>query len=227
MNSATEQFVTVRIGDDPRNMLNPERMRRLTEELIAANNDSRATGIILAGSNESFCEGLDLASIRSGESPQHFAHELARLLKVFPTLEKPIAAAVCGDAIASGAALVAACDYAVASTEVKIGSHEVGLGVWPVIAQVPLVKRIGARNAIETVGSGEPFTARRAANVGLVNEVVPANQVRDRVESWLAAAARGHGVYSNRRFFYSVEDLPYDVALDAAAAKFDSLFQKV
>ena len=136
--------------------------------------------------------------------------ELVRLLRLIPTLGKPIAAAVNGDALASGASLVAACDYAAAADTARIGTMEVSVGVWPMIAQVPLIHRIGARAAMENIGSGEPFSAERSLEVGLVQKVVRPGEEIAAAHEWLSNASRAPRVSAaGRRSVYELASLPY------------------
>ena len=128
--------------------------------------------------------------------------------------------------MASGASIVCACDFAAAVPHARIGTYEVSIGIWPMIAQVPLIHRLGARAAMENVGSGEPFTAERAREVGAVNDVVAEAELFSRVRRWLDQAARaGDAVRAGRPFFYELADLAYDTALEQSLAKFASMFE--
>ena len=167
------------------------------------------------------------AAIRAGADPVSFAAALVSLLHVLPRLTKPIATMVHGDALAGGSALVAAVDYAVCVPGARIGSQEVGAGIWPMIAQVPLVHRIGLRPALENIGSGEPFSARRAHEVGLVQEVVESPDLRPRAERWLRLAQRAAGAYRlGRPSLYEFASMDYDEALDAALRRFAAMFKE-
>ncbi|WP_051513638.1 enoyl-CoA hydratase/isomerase family protein, partial [Microbacterium sp. C448] len=186
------RIATVEIAGPGRNLLNPEVLQSIEDQLIAAANDAAVAGIILTGAgDDAFCGGLDVPAIKAGADPVPFYQGLIRVLKLLPTLPKPVAAAVNGDALAGGAGFVAAVDYVVSVPDAKIGSYEVSVGVWPIVAQVALIKRLGARAAIENIASGEPFTAERAREVGLVNALAPADRVIQATEDWLRLVARG------------------------------------
>lgn len=213
--------VTITNEGSDGNLLNPEVIAAVLAQLRAADADEQVTGIILVGAGESFCSGLDIPAIQAGGDPVEFAAALAGLLKEMSRLGTPIVAAVNGDAVASGASLVAAADYAVASPDVAIGTREVSLGIWPMVAQVPLIRRLGARAAMENIGSGEPFTAERAKEVGLINEIVPKTEVMDAASAWLTKAARAGAIVSvGRPAFYRFAEMDYDQALDASVALF-------
>lgn len=203
------------------NLLNPEVIAAITAELLAADADAEVTGIIITGAGDVFCSGLDIPAIQASGDPVEFATALAGLLKLLPTLGTPIVAAVNGNAVASGAAIVAAADYAVSLPDVLIGTREVSLGIWPMVAQVPIIQRIGARWAMENVGSGEAFTPERAKEVGLINEIQPAESLIAAAQAWLAKAARGGAITATGRpAFYRFAEMGYDEALDASVALF-------
>lgn len=225
MNDITPNIAVVVIDGPENNLLNPEVMASVADGLARADADPAVTGILLTGAGDAFCGGLDLAGIRAGGDPVEYAGALAELLKLFPRLGKPVAAAVNGDAVASGSSLAAASDFAVILPDARIGSYEVAVGVWPMVAQVPLVKRLGARNAMENIGSGDPFTAQRAYELGLVNAIAPAGELRAVAEAWLVRAARGGAANAGRRFFYEIADLPYDEALDLSHERFAAQFR--
>lgn len=214
------------IDNSPNNRLHPPLMAELQDAIESADADSGVTGIVLTGAGAVFCGGLDLPALRAGADPAEFAGALVALLRVFPELGTPIVAVVNGDALAAGASLVAACDVAMAVPEARIGTYEVSVGVWPMIAQVPLIHRIGARAAMENVGAGEPFTAQRAYELGLVQRVAPLAEAEDAARGWLSNAARAHSAAAGRRSLYELAELPYDVALESALSRFVAQFEK-
>lgn len=226
MSDTIANIAIVTIDGPDRNFLNPEVMAQLGADLLAADKDASVTAILVTGAGNAFCGGLDLASIRAGGDPIEFARSLAFLLKIFPKLTKPVAAAVNGDAVASGASIVAACDYAVSIPSAKIGSYEVSVGVWPMVAQVPLIARMGTKVAMENIGAGEPFTAQRAFEVGLVNLIAEPGELLSAASEWLTLASRGGAANAGRTFFYELAEMSYEDGLDAALDKFAAQFKK-
>lgn len=215
--SSETAYSTVVIEGPGRNLLNPENMAKLEADLRAAAADPDTSAIVLTGAGDVFCGGLDVPAIKAGADPIPFYSALVSILKLLPTLPKPVVSVVNGDAVATGGALVAASDYAVSTPEALIGSYEVSVGVWPIVAQVPILKRLGSRAAIENLASGEPFTAERAREVGLVNEVVASAQLFERAGVWISHAARaGAAMATGRPSVYELEQLDYDDALDEA-----------
>jgi len=224
---AASPYRVITIENGERNLLNPGVMSALSAALVEADGDAGVEGIVLTGSGAVFCGGLDVPAIQAGADPVEFAQSLVALLSLIPTLGTPVTAAVNGDAVASGASLAAACDFAVGHPDVRIGTYEVSIGVWPMIAQVPVIKRIGAKAAMENVGSGEPFTAQRAHEVGLLQRIVAAGAEVEACTAWLRLASRGAAVYAGgRRSFYEFADMPYEQALRASLDRFTAMFKR-
>jgi enoyl-CoA hydratase/carnithine racemase len=213
------------LDSGPRNLLNPYVIDHLRTQLVEADASPDVLAVLLTADGKFFCGGLDIAAIQAGADPVEFGRELVELLRVIPSLGIPIAAAVNGDALASGASLVAACDYAAAADNARIGTMEVSVGVWPMIAQVPLIHCIGARAAMENVGSGEPFSAERSLQVGLVQRLVTPGAEIAAAHEWLNNASRAPRVTpAGRRSLYEFASLPYAEALDASLEQFATQF---
>jgi enoyl-CoA hydratase/carnithine racemase len=215
----------IRLANGKRNLLNPGVMAAMVEALEAARDDTTVQGVILTGEGDVFCGGLDVPAIQAGADPIEFAKHLVALLKIFPSYPKPIVAAVNGDAVASGASIAASADFGVCSEIARVGTYEVSVNVWPMIAQVPVIKAIGVKRAMENIGAGEPFSAQRAYEVGLVNQVVAVGDELPAAEAWLDKAHRGLGVYAvGRPTAYEYDAMAIDDALDASLNKFISQF---
>jgi enoyl-CoA hydratase/carnithine racemase len=209
----------------PRNLLDPEVMAVVRDAILAADADPEVEAIVLTGAGDIFCGGLDIAQIQAGADPVDFAAALVELLRVFPRLGKPILAAVNGDALASGYSLVVASDIAVAADHVRIGTLEATVGIWPMIAQVPPLQRLHPRHALENLLTGEPFAARRAYEIGIVNQVVAADELDAEVRRWAALSVRaGKALAAGRRSFYRFSELSYDDALTASLEEFRAMF---
>jgi enoyl-CoA hydratase/carnithine racemase len=216
----------LRIDRPPRNLLDPEVMDALAADLRRCDEDDSVAAIVLTGSGETFCCGLDVSAFQQGADPVDFASSLVALLRVIPTLGKPVLAAVNGDALASGFGLVCAADYAVTVPEARLGTYEASIGTWPMIAQVPLLQRLLPRHALQNILSGVPFDAADALRIGAVNRVVSPPELEDAVLDYAALATRaGAALAPGRRSFYRFLDLGYDEALGLALDEFTAMFR--
>ena len=127
---------------------------------------------VLTGAGGTFCAGMDLKAFLSGDLPVIEGRGLAGLTEAPP--RKPLIAAVEGWALAGGFELALACDLVVASETARFGVPEVkrsliaGAG-----AALFLTRRIPQALALELLLTGEPISAQRAADIGLVNRLTP------------------------------------------------------
>lgn len=223
----TDTYADVRVialNNPPRNLIDRTLVEALLDALTDADADQQITGVLLTGSGKFFCCGLDVADIQTASDAVEAGRHLVELFRVLPSLRTPIAAAVNGDAIAGGASIVCACDYAVAVPQCRIGTHESSIGFWPMVAQVPLIHRLGSRLAMENIGSGEPFTAARALQIGAVNAVVEADNLLATATHWLKLASRG---WPGRSSFYRLAEMSYEDALDASLVELASMLDSV
>ena len=153
-------------------------MAVLREAILEADADSRDAGH-RPDRRRRRCSAAASTSSASRRAPIRWPspRRSSKLLRVFPRLGKPVIAAVNGDALASGYALVCAADIAVTVDSARIGTFEASVGIWPMVAQVPPLQRLHPRHALENLLTGEPFDARRAYEIGIVNEVVGAGEL--------------------------------------------------
>jgi enoyl-CoA hydratase/carnithine racemase len=225
--SREDGLARLTLAKPPRNLLDPELMAALREAILEADADPDVEAIVLAGDGATFCGGLDIERIQAGADPVAFAAGLVELLRIFPGLGKPVLAAVGGDALASGYALVCAADIAIAADHVRIGTVEATVGIWPMIAQVAPLQRLHPRHALQNLLTGEPFDAQRALEIGIVNAVVGADELWTQVRRWAAlSVGAGKALAAGRRSFYRFLDLSYDDALTASLEEFRGMFTR-
>jgi enoyl-CoA hydratase/carnithine racemase len=156
--------------------------------------DSAARVMVLAANGPVFCAGHDLGEM-VGRSRAEY-HDLfatcSRVMQQLRRLRQPVIARVHGMATAAGCQLVAACDLAVAAEGARFATPGVKIGLFCTTPMVPLVRAIPAKPAFEMLVTGNAITAQRACELGLVNRVVPEDQldvtVREYVDCILASS---------------------------------------
>jgi enoyl-CoA hydratase len=199
------------------NAITPE----LTDHLIhaleqAAHSDARA--IVLSGAGRAFSAGGDHKTLNawSGEHAAGFGEgraDVARLIRAFISLEKPVVAAVRGVAIGMGAMIVLHCDYIVIAEDAKIGDRHVSLGLVPGDEAAIWTALLGPRLAKEMLFTGRLLSGTEAAAIGLVNKVTSAEEVMSAAVAYateLAALppyALAKTKASVNRYLQSVTDL--------------------
>ena len=161
-----------------RNALSRQLMTELEHQLDRVSLEPRIRSVVLTGAGPVFCSGMDLkeaakesASAEAEAARGGHAPGLRRPDPELHTLPKPTIAALNGDALAGGAGLMAACDFAVAADRARIGYPEVRRGLVPAIVMHDLTRLVGDRRARLLLLSGEPIAAAVAVEWGLVNPV--------------------------------------------------------
>ncbi len=166
---------------DKRNALSYE----LIQDLLAAFGEvakSSALVMILTGAGKAFCSGMDLEDLKAlvGRTPEQSLADSQIMAILFRTLydfPKPTISAVNGAAVAGGSGLATLCDFTLAVPEAKFGYTEVRIGFVPAIVSTFLLRQVGEKIARDLLLTGRLFDAEEAMRIGLVNEVVPADQL--------------------------------------------------
>ncbi len=164
---------------EKRNALSRDLLAQLEQTLnrIAADPSTRV--VVLAAEGAVFSSGHDLSEmVGCSEAEYHslFA-DCSRVMYLLRKMPQPVIARVQGVATAAGCQLVAACDLAVASENATFATPGVKIGLFCTTPMVPLVRAILPKPALEMLLLGTPISAERALALGLVNRVVPLEQL--------------------------------------------------
>lgn len=161
---------------DKRNALNVELLDQFCTHLERLEDDRTQRVLVLRGAGTVFCAGMDLAEASQPERASRSAELIQTALQRLAMSRLVTIAAVHGAAIAGGAGLMAACDFAVAARDTKFGFPEVHRGLVPALIMTFLRRQLRERDARELLLLGNLFDARHALQVGLVNRVVDDEQ---------------------------------------------------
>jgi len=162
---------------EKRNALNFALMEELLVALDETHADPSQRAIIIRGNGPAFCAGLDLEEARVKETFERSTELVASMLKTI--YESPLItiAAVHGAAMAGGAGLMSACDFAIADEQTVIGYPEVKRGLVPAMVTAFLIRQLQQRHLRELLLLGESISAMRALQIGLINELVPQSEL--------------------------------------------------
>ena len=176
----------------------PESANSLTRETIDEATEllGRATeerAAVFAADGDHFCAGGDLetiASIDGLDEAREFADGLVELLRAVETASVPVIAAVNGDAYGAGFELVTACDIAVAAEGARFGVPETRMGIQPPLTVERVADVAGRKRVAELALTCEPIDASTAADWGVVNRAVPADELEDDIADVASSIAQ-------------------------------------
>jgi trans-feruloyl-CoA hydratase/vanillin synthase len=221
---------------DKRNCMSPTLNREMFATLDALELDERCQVLVLTGKGESWSAGMDLKEyfrevdgapeITKIRTRREAAAWQWHSLKDYP---KPTIAMVNGWCFGGAFVPLVACDLAIAAEEATFGLSEINWGI-PPGGNVPkaLAETVSYRDALYYTMTGESFDGRRAAEIRLVNEAVPLEQLRERTRS-LAQVLLGKDpeiMRAARETFKRVDDMDWETANDYIYAKLDSAIFK-
>jgi len=179
--------------------------------------------LILTGSGKAFCAGMDLDELQSvaKQTLQKNLEEARRVTKLFSRLysfPKPVIAAVNGAAIAGGCGLATLADVTIAVPEAKFGYTEVKLGFIPAIVAVFLRRRLQDKHLRELLLTGRVIDASDAFRMGLITEIVPAEDLigRARQIAGLFLAASPTAIKQTKSLLLSFDRAAVRAELEAA-----------
>ena len=156
---------------EKRNALSVGLLEQLCAAVHQTEGDETQRVFVLRGAGAAFCSGLDLAEATDPKVADASAELIGRALRVLSTTRLVTIAAVHGAAIAGGAGLMTACDFAVATADTKFGYPEVRRGIVPALIMTFLRRQISERDARELLLLGKLFDARHAHAIGLITRV--------------------------------------------------------
>jgi methylglutaconyl-CoA hydratase len=203
---------------EKRNALSADMLARLGQAIAQAHADGQTRVIVITGVGEqAFCSGADLGkgsgSFQFDPSQPHL--EYANLLRQAWHSTLPLVARVNGHCMAGGMGLLAMCDMAVCAAEATLGLPEVKVGVFPAQVLALLQRLIGPRHTAELCLTGEPISATRAHDIGLVNHVVPRAEL-DAKTDWLVGRLADKSPTAIRRgkaMMSAAADMPFDARM--------------
>lgn len=195
--SQEEAFGIIRLSrPEVLNAINEQMAEELDQLLEEIEHNHRVRAVILIGSERAFCAGADLKAIhaqqKQGQQMGALLDRLARALEHIEYLGKPVGAAISGIAYGGGCEISLACDIRVAAENARIALSEVRLGVLPAGGGTQRLPRlIGLAKAKRMMLSGAPIDATTAQAWGLVDQVVPTEQLLQATKSFMSPFLEG------------------------------------
>jgi enoyl-CoA hydratase len=159
------------------NAINAQLAAELADICASIRADDTVRVVIITGAGESFCLGIDLTELSSMAQGQPET-ELLSVIKSIASISQPVIAAINGNAFGMGLELALACDLRIAADGARLGLPQITLGFIPWDGGTQLLPRITGRGkAMEMILTGESIDALQAYEIGLVNKVVPLQEI--------------------------------------------------
>jgi cyclohexa-1,5-dienecarbonyl-CoA hydratase len=204
------------INKPPLNILDIETIEEMNRALAGLRVDDEVKVVVVtAAGTKAFSAGVEVAD--------HIGDRLPKMVEVFTRLfieliavDKPTVAVVNGIALGGGCEVIAGCDMAVAAETAQFGQPEIKLGVYPPPASVLFPRLMGQKKAFELILSGDSIDAKEAERIGLVNKVVPAEELEAAASEYVKRFASNSGLALSqaRRALYRNLDLELHKALE-------------
>ena len=201
--------------------------RELNQALIELDNDKEIRVVVIKGAGKAFSTGIDVSEFfgKSLKEYREWVGLMEQMNHVIAYMKKPVIASVHGYAVANGAGLLAAADLAIVAEGTKIGATAINVGLFCMGPAVPISKSIGRKRTLEMILTGDMVDAEDAERWGLVNRVVPADQLE---EATMALAKKlgdksPLALQMGKRAFYGMSDMEFGKAMEYTNELFAAL----
>lgn len=180
-----ERVIFLTLDRPPLNVLDSAVLRQLAAILTSCAEDPMADTVVLRGAGErAFSAGMDVADHTADKAPAmlEVVHRVIRQLLSLPQVTIALIRGVC---LGGGCELASSCDLVLASEESSFATPEIHVGCYPPVALARFPALIGYHRAAEMILTGRPFSAQEALSMGLVNRVLPHEQLESGLEALL------------------------------------------
>ena len=203
------------------NVLGEAVLGELQRQFDAIAADPTARVLVIAAEGKAFCAGHDLKQMKANPQLAYYQRLFAQCSKMMLSIQKlpvPVIARVQGLATAAGCQQVAQCDPAVAADSARFGVNGIDVGLFCATPSVPLVRNMAPKQAMEMLVTGGFIDAEEARARGLVNRVVPAEQLDAAVDALVNAilAKPREAIAAGKELFYRQRELGIEAAYQLA-----------
>lgn len=225
----TPAVAVIRLDRPKMNALNAQVQGEIAEAAARVGADSSVAAVVLYGGERVFAAGADIkemADMSYARMAEH-SRELQAAFTAVARIPKPVVAAITGYALGGGCELALCADFRVAADNAKLGQPEILLGVIPGAGGTQRLPRlIGPARAKDLIYTGRHVDAAEALEIGLVDAVVPAEQVYARAAAMAARYAGGPAIAlrAAKQAIDSGLDVDLDTGLEIERLQFAGLF---
>jgi len=208
--------------EERRNAISPTMMTELLDAFREYDDDLDVLVVVLTGAGSKvFCAGADfgesLGATASFLDRYEGQRNFVELFKIIKGLKKPLIGRINGHALGGGLGLASACDIVIAAEDCRFGTPEINVGLFPYVIMATLIRFSSApKRLLEMMLTGERLDAKEALQLGLVNYVVPRDQLDAKVDEIAGKIVKKSPAILRlgRRAFYTMRDMEYEKALE-------------
>ena len=209
------------------NTFNVPFARELNDALWEMEKDPEVRVVVIDANGKHFSTGISLDEFKNKTNKEYreFIHLMDEHNHTIARMKKPVIASVKGYALANGAGLSFACDLTIAAEDAKFGTTAINVGLICLGPAAPLARNVGRKKALEMVLLGDIIPAPEALRLGLVNKVVPPEQLEEATLEWAKKLAEKSplALQIGKAGIYGVQDMPYHEGLDVLGDMFAAL----
>jgi len=195
------------------NTFSTQMAQDLNSGLLQFEKDSEVRVIVIKGAGKVFSTGIDVSEFH-GKTPSEY-HQWITLMDLMhltiASMGKPVIAMVHGYAVANGAGLMAAADFAIVAEGTKIGTTAINVGLLCTGPIIPMSYSLGKKKTLEMLLSGDMIDAKEAERLGLVNKVVPLEKLEEETLTFAQKliAKSPVAIEMGKNFYYQMIDMPF------------------
>jgi len=199
---------------DSMNTFSSQMAKELNRALLELDGDRSVRVILLKGAGKAFCAGIDVNEL-AGKTAVEYREWIEKMESPLVTISKiktPVIAQLQGVAAANGMGLIASADLVIAADNARMGLTAINVGLNCVGPVIPVARCVGRKKALELLLYGNLIKAKEALELGLINKIVPREELETLALEWAKELARKSpiAVQIAKTAFYEAEDLGYE-----------------
>ncbi len=228
LHSVDEMIGTITLNrPEANNTFNIPMAEELNNALRLMDEDSNVNVVVINANGRNFCTGIDVNYVDGKDMDEYlkWVRLMEQMNMTIAKMKKPVIASVHKIAVANGIGLVAACDLAIAADNAMFGATAINVGLFCMGPAVPLYKSLGRKKTLELIMTGDIIDAEEALRIGLVNKIVPAENLQAETRKYAAKLAGKSplALQLGKQSFYQMEDMKFEDALDLTNYHFATL----
>lgn len=201
--------------------------REFNTALQEMEDDPDVRVVVVKGAGKAFCAGIDVNELHDKEALDFYrwVRIMEEMSLQMARMGTPVIASVQDLAVANGIGIVASADLAIAAESARFGATAVNVGLFCMGPAVPLSRNLGKKKTLELLLTGDMIDAREAWRIGLVNHVVPADQLSAETAKLAGKLTQKSplAVQLGKRSYYRMQDLEYEKAFEMVNNHFSVL----